>query len=344
MRTIVLMLATVALAAATGPAWASQGSHDVDLCNGTGGNGQVVRVGEDGFTLRRADVGGLLIVHLSRGATIRTTAGTGSLVGLDGARVTLVGGPNPDGSFTADTVVVCQANRSRPATHRGDPAQRTGDREPHPVVNAARATTWSSNIDRAALLLVAALWIGALAFLRSRRNAGGLRLLFFTVFYVYLVKVLDLTLFQFQSLLVLKHFAPELMLNGLQPGQKLNLTPLIGLTAEDVRTSLLNVLLMVPFGLGLPFVARVRLGSALATGILFSVAIECLQLITGAIGGVSFRIADVNDVIFNTVGVAVGYGLLVALRPVFRRLPGTWKAEPIAPCGAEQAPVSEIRK
>ena len=79
-----------------------------DLCGGTGGNGQIVSVGNNEFTMKRNDDGSDQVVHLSSQAIIKTSAGSVSLSDLKvGYRVTLVGGPNPDGSFTADTVVVC---------------------------------------------------------------------------------------------------------------------------------------------------------------------------------------------------------------------------------------------
>jgi len=80
-----------------------------DLCGGTGGNGQIVSVGNNEFTMKRNDDGSDQVVHLASQATIKTSAGSASLSDLKiGYRVTLVGGPNPDGSFTADTVVVCR--------------------------------------------------------------------------------------------------------------------------------------------------------------------------------------------------------------------------------------------
>ena len=79
-----------------------------DLCGGTGGNGQIVSVGNNEFTMKRNDDGSDQVVHLTGQATIKTSAGPASLSDLKiGYRVTLVGGPNPDGSFSADTVVVC---------------------------------------------------------------------------------------------------------------------------------------------------------------------------------------------------------------------------------------------
>ncbi len=79
-----------------------------DLCGGTGGNGQIVSVGNNEFTMKRNDDGSDQVVHLTGQATIKTSAGSASLSNLKaGYRVTLVGGPNPDGSFAAYMVVVC---------------------------------------------------------------------------------------------------------------------------------------------------------------------------------------------------------------------------------------------
>ena len=79
-----------------------------DLCNGTGGNGQILSVGNNEFTIKQYHTGTDRLVRLAGGATIETSTGPVSLSDLKvGDRVTLVGGPNPDGSFTANTVVVC---------------------------------------------------------------------------------------------------------------------------------------------------------------------------------------------------------------------------------------------
>ncbi len=81
--------------------------QSVDLCGGTGGNGQIVSIGNGTFVMKGKD-GSSQIVNLAVRATIRTSAGVGSESDLKiGNKVTLVGGPNPDGSFTADAVFVC---------------------------------------------------------------------------------------------------------------------------------------------------------------------------------------------------------------------------------------------
>jgi glycopeptide antibiotics resistance protein len=162
-----------------------------------------------------------------------------------------------------------------------------------------------------AVMLAAALWF--ILFNRLRRNkADPLYLLFFTVFYVYIIAVLYLTLYDFQVLVVLKTFEPNLILKGQLPGKNLNLVPLINLTSADLQVSLLNILMLMPFGFGLPFVAkRVHFRKAVLSGALFSFCIELSQLISGLVSKTAFRIADVNDIIFNTLGAAIGFGLFI---------------------------------
>ena len=321
------MVAAAALVGCAGAAWAAD-----DPCGGTGGIGTIVRAGKASFTMTRNDDGAKQVVRFARSPAIETANGSISLSGLrPGDRVTLVGDPKSDGSFTATAVVVCEPRphekRSARAPRSGH-ARRATSRRPvastRPVV-PGQAVRWGSRINRAALLLVGLTWIGTLAMLRVRKGQGLVYMLFFTIFFVYVVVVLDRTLFQFQSLIVLKQFAPHLMLNGQGDGNTLNLVPLVKLTHQDVETSLLNVLLMVPFGFGLPFITSLRFAGTVTAGVLVSVAIEVLQLVTGLIGGVTFRIADVNDVIFNATGVVVGYGLFVAFVRVYRGVTGEWR-------------------
>lgn len=170
------------------------------------------------------------------------------------------------------------------------------------------------------VLLCILVWIGMVMFLWLKKKKSIMYLLFFTLFYIYLVKVLDYTLFQFQSLLLLKLFLPHLILRGVTAGKSLNLIPLIRLTSRDLLTSLLNILLLIPFGFGLPFITNFRMRKIVIIGMLFSIVIELLQLITGLMAKITFRIADINDVIFNTVGVAVGYLLFVGFIHLYRNV------------------------
>jgi glycopeptide antibiotics resistance protein len=164
-------------------------------------------------------------------------------------------------------------------------------------------------------LLFGLIWIAIAAFLRLRKKKSYTYLIFFSIFYVYLFKVLDYTLFQFQSLIILKHFIPNLMLNGQEAGKDLNLIPLVSLTPQDLQTSLLNILLFVPFGFGLPFITNLRTKKVVILAALFSLGIELLQLTTGILANMTFRVADTNDVIFNTIGAALGV-ILFTKKPI----------------------------
>ncbi len=183
--------------------------------------------------------------------------------------------------------------------------------------------------DLLTALLFGLIWIGIVTFLRLKKSLAYL--IFFTIFYVYIVKVLDYTIFQFQSLILLKHLMPDLILNGQTVGEEINLIPFITLTPEDLKTSLLNILLLIPFGFGLPFITNFRMKKIVVIGALFSIVIELLQLITGFMAKITFRIADINDVIFNTVGAAIGFLLFVGFVRVYRHISHNWEmsANPI---------------
>jgi glycopeptide antibiotics resistance protein len=113
---------------------------------------------------------------------------------------------------------------------------------------------------------------------------------------------------------------PDLILRGQAAGTNMNLIPLVWLTPQDLKTSLLNILLLVPFGFGLPFITNERMKNVVVSGALFSIVIESLQMVTGFLANITFRIADINDVIFNTVGVAIGYMLFVGFVRILRHV------------------------
>ena len=169
------------------------------------------------------------------------------------------------------------------------------------------------------------IWLGIVVVLRRKDRKSLVYLAYFTVFYIYFYKVLDYTLFQFQSLIILRYFNPNLILRGESATKQINLVPLLTLTPKDAKTSLLNILLLVPFGFGLPFITHYRMKQVVVRGMLFSIAIELLQLISGLMAGITFRVADINDVIFNTAGAAIGYMLFVGFVRFYRRASRNWK-------------------
>lgn len=88
---------------------------------------------------------------------------------------------------------------------------------------------------------------------------------------------------------------------------------------DSVHTMLLyvvgNVVMFVPFGLFVQLALRRRVVLSVALGLLASVTVEVLQL------PIWSRSSDVDDVMLNTLGAAVG----AALAAVVLRLPDAWQ-------------------
>ena len=95
--------------------------------------------------------------------------------------------------------------------------------------------------------------------------------------------------------------------------ERLNLVPDLGGAAFSAFDTLANVAVFVPLGLIL-VAARWRALPAIALGLAVSFAVEVLQLIVD-VG----RAADINDVITNTVGAALGWTIGWAIRAGRRR-------------------------
>ena len=86
---------------------------------------------------------------------------------------------------------------------------------------------------------------------------------------------------------------------------------LIPITTIDAPTFNLNVAMMIPLGLLLPLLAPVRSwGGALRWGVLVSFCIESTQFLFGVVFSAG-RLADVNDIIANTIGTVFGYAVYV---------------------------------
>ncbi|MFI2752002.1 VanZ family protein [Cellulomonas sp. P22] len=125
----------------------------------------------------------------------------------------------------------------------------------------------------------------------------------------------------------------------------LNLTPLVNTDPADM---LQNVVLFAPWGVLLPVVARVRsVRHVLLCGLVASLTIETLQLVVDVtLGG--GHAADVNDLLANTLGAVVGYGILRAamLVPALARLAdaATWPASQSAETPTAPADDDAVRR
>jgi len=81
----------------------------------------------------------------------------------------------------------------------------------------------------------------------------------------------------------------------------LNMLPFLGFF-DGLKSSLLNILLFVPLGIGLPVLWQKysTLKNTLSFGFCLSLVIELLQMLT-------YRATDVNDLMTNTLGTFLGW-------------------------------------
>lgn len=91
----------------------------------------------------------------------------------------------------------------------------------------------------------------------------------------------------------------------------LNLIPFyfgrFGTLQSSLMTLILNVILTIPFGFGISFIAPIKPKTILWLAPLVGLITEGGQLLIMFFQPYSLRIVDINDVLMNALGVIVGY-------------------------------------
>lgn len=145
--------------------------------------------------------------------------------------------------------------------------------------------------------------LGCVAAISVARRLEAGRIIALAIFATYLVGVANLALLPLV-------YDPQLaeQVGPIDLGRLVELRPFfLGGTFMPTSQALLNILMTVPFGFGLPFVLAVRLRWVLVLGVIFSVGIETAQLLADAAYlALPTWSVDINDVILNSIGVAVG--------------------------------------
>ncbi|TXL61623.1 VanZ family protein [Cerasibacillus terrae] len=137
-----------------------------------------------------------------------------------------------------------------------------------------------------------------------------------TLMYVYIVMVLFVTLMPFSLSLGLGQTNPLFW-------EKANFIPFRDLILHyggAEREIVLNILMMIPFGFLYPVIKGRGIFKTLIMTFLFSLAIECSQLLGSRWGGLVSRTFDVTDLITNTFGGLVGYIYFIGLKPLIDRI------------------------
>lgn len=138
---------------------------------------------------------------------------------------------------------------------------------------------------------------------RSQRSLP--HLIFCAGFGIYGLAALDITLFPIRVVDSEPYYSGERLLLGI------NFIPfnfdLSFIPHIVLRQIAQNILLTVPFGFGVSFVAQVRPRTILWLGLAVGVGIEAAQLMISLLIGYAYRVIDINDAILNTLGVLIGY-------------------------------------
>lgn len=173
------------------------------------------------------------------------------------------------------------------------------------------------------LALSAVILVGLLVHLETGRFIATL------VFTVYLVGVANFALLLLRSDPALSEAVGSTDLSRL-----LGVTPFFLPGAEPLTNDqlYLNILLTVPFGLGLPFVLSVSPRTVVMLGVLFSVGIELAQGIADVTGlALPTWSVDINDVLLNSFGVMVGVGCFFLAHLAYRGVFGDLDAHKMGP-------------
>lgn len=101
---------------------------------------------------------------------------------------------------------------------------------------------------------------------------------------------------------------------------RINFIPFVNLLDYDSKRDLLlnligNTAMFIPTGIMTPLIYKNRngFGKTVLTGFLISLTIEIMQL------PFAVRASDVDDLILNTLGCAIGYGILALCRLCIRK-------------------------
>lgn len=140
------------------------------------------------------------------------------------------------------------------------------------------------------------------------RAANSLwQFLLLTTFFIYLLSMIHLVFFPIE----------------VNIGEYANLTPwymtinYFPILTIDLKTFLLNIIMMIPFGMYLPLLNQKvhSLKEVALHGLLISLSFEIIQFILKATLG-NGRSTDINDIIANTLGAIVGFLLLKKLTKI----------------------------
>lgn len=143
-----------------------------------------------------------------------------------------------------------------------------------------------------------------------RKTISGLGFFLFYYFWFYVTALVVLTFFPFPY----QKFLIETMIED-HLGLEHDFIPFKGIIdgihygyfIGQFKQYVLNILLFVPLGFALPvFLPNLKYKKVILIGCLVSLTIEILQAIAGIIVGYTYRAADIDNLMMNTLGTIIG--------------------------------------
>ena len=140
-------------------------------------------------------------------------------------------------------------------------------------------------------------------------------LLFFSLFWVYILVLVQAVIIPFviNTAVSPASFFPSINLIPFYFGGCFNMP------AQCIAGIVDNILLTIPFGFGINFLARVRLRNIFWLALGVGLGCEISQLCISMLFKSGFRAIDINDVILNAAGVWMGYALFRAFAWLYIR-------------------------
>jgi len=146
-------------------------------------------------------------------------------------------------------------------------------------------------------------------FLKVKKKKDNIYLLFFCIFFMYLLYVAKYTIFP----IPISGGYADIMRKEASFMSGINIIPFKSYSLHYLvsRQVLYNILLSIPFGFGISYLVNINKKKLAISATLFGVVIESIQLIISMLLGFTYRSIDINDIIFNFLGVIAGYFLFI---------------------------------
>ncbi|MCO6542702.1 MAG: VanZ family protein [Lactobacillus sp.] len=174
------------------------------------------------------------------------------------------------------------------------------------------------SLDKTIFYFLLFLIIRVVYLLIKRKKSNWKHEILLSVFTIYLLLLFFLTVFRHGYFPWDFHFYWHRSLSNI------NFQPLVQTFKLTTGTSILdfiynfggNIAWFIPWGLGLPLLnpLKINFSKTVFSGMLLSVLIESLQfvLFTG--------VSDIDDIIFNTVGAAIGYACFALYQTFMKKI------------------------